>query len=190
MLKCDIKKFFASIDHETLIRILSGYIPDKNILRLLNEVISSFQTKPKTGLPLGNLTSQLLVNIYMNEFDRFMKHKLRVKHYIRYSDDFVVLSESKEWLENLVNPIRAFLSERLKLDLHPDKIFIKTLASGVDFLGWVHFTDHKVLRTVTKRRMLKRVRENPEPVMMSSYLGLLRHGNTNKVRMKILEQIF
>ena len=125
VLKCDIKKFFASIDHGVLLKILTEYIPDKNILWLLNEVVSSFETKPKIGLPLGNLTSQLLVNIYMNEFDRFVKHKLKVKHYIRYADDFVVLSENEKQLSSLVDSIRAFLKERLKLDYIPIKYLSK-----------------------------------------------------------------
>ncbi|MDP3764446.1 MAG: reverse transcriptase/maturase family protein [bacterium] len=178
VLKCDIKKFFSSIHHKVLLEILTEYIPDKNIIWLLNNVVSSFKTKPNIGLPLGNLTSQLLVNIYMNKFDQFVKHKLKVKYYIRYPDDFVVLSQDKEWLENLIPKIQEFLIKNLKLTLHPDKVFIKTLASGADFLGWVHFTDHKVLRTVTKKRMMKRIGENPEPETVSSYLGLLKHGNT------------
>ncbi len=182
VLKCDIRKFFANINHEILLNILAEYISAKNILWLLGEIISSFETKPKTGLPLGNLTSQLLVNIYMNKFDQFVKHKLKAKHYIRYADDFVVLSRDKNWLGGLVSKIQRFLSDNLKLNLHPDKIFIKTLASGVDFLGWVNFADHRVLRTTTKKRMLKRTQENPKPETMSSYLGLLRHGNAYKLR--------
>ena len=189
VLKCDIRKFFASIDHGVLLKILTEYIPDKNILWLLNEVVSSFETKPKIGLPLGNLTSQLLVNIYMNEFDRFVKHKLKVKHYIRYADDFVVLSENEKQLSSLVDSIRAFLKERLKLDLHPDKVFIKTLASGVDFLGWVHFHDHRVLRTTTRRRVVGKIRRNSTQEIIGSYFGLMRYGNTQKLKSRILCQV-
>ena len=162
ILKCDIRKFFASIDHQTLKEILSSYIPDKDILWLLDRVIDSFEAKPGIGLPLGNLTSQLLVNIYLNEFDQFLKHKLKAKYYIRYADDFVIMSEDKEWLENLVTQIQNFLSEELKLELHPNKVFIQTLASGVDFLGWINFLDHRILRTTTKRRMMRRIIENPK----------------------------
>ncbi|HCY18108.1 TPA: hypothetical protein DHT42_02855 [Candidatus Nomurabacteria bacterium] len=132
-------------------------------------------------MPLGNLTSQLLVNVYMNEFDQFVKHKLRVKYYIRYADDFVVLSDSKNYLENLLPKINDFLNESLKLSLHPDKVFIKTIASGVDFLGWVHFPKHRVLRTTTKRRMLKKLKDNPKNETLQSYLGLLKHGNAYKL---------
>ena len=182
VLKCDIKKFFASIDHAILLGILRGYIPDQRMTNLLEEIIRSFHsTRSGVGLPLGNLTSQLFVNIYMNEFDQFVKHVLKAKHYVRYADDFVVLSHSREGLEDLLPSIKKFLEERLKLSLHPDKVFIKTLAGGVDFLGWVHFPDHKVLRTATKRRMMKRIKENPTSGTLNSYLGLLKHGNTYKI---------
>jgi len=160
VLKCDIRKFFASINHEILMNILKKHIKDEDTIWLLKQVISSFHTNPigKTygakGLPLGNLTSQLLVNIYMHEFDWFVKHELKVKYYIRYADDFVFLSQDKQELINLLQYIVVKLEE-LKLTLHPNKISIKTLASGIDFLGWVHFSDYRILRTSTKRRMLK-----------------------------------
>src|SRR3990167_10408621 len=118
----------------------------------------------------------------MNEFDQFAKRNLKAKYYIRYADDFVVLSQDKSWLEELISKIEDFLEERLRLKLHPDKIYIKTLNSGVDFLGWVHFPDFRVLRTTTKRRMFKRIKENTKPEIINSYLGLLKHGNTFKLR--------
>ena len=186
VLKCDIRKFFENINHEILLEILKKYITDNNIIWLLERVIYGFSTAPGRGLPLGNLTSQLFVNIYMNEFDQFVKHQLRAKYYIRYADDFVVLSQDKSWLEELLPKIADFLSEKLKLAIHPDKIFIKTLASGVDFLGWVHFPDQRVLRTTTKRRMFKRINENPRPETINSYLGLLKHGNTHKIKKMII----
>ena len=182
ILKCDIRKFFASINHQVLVDILNSYIPDKQIIWLLKEIVESFSVKPGVGLPLGNLTSQLLVNVYMNEFDQFVKHKLKAKHYIRYADDFVILSDNWKELENLIPIIRSYLLEKLKLELHPQKVFIKTLASGIDFLGWVNFPDHRILRTTTKRRMLKKVKESPISATIDSYLGLLKHGNTRKLQ--------
>ena len=183
VLKMDIEKFFANIDHQILIRTLSRGIADKNILWLLERVISSFSSnRVGVGLPLGNLTSQLLVNIYMNELDQFIKHKLKAKYYIRYADDFVILSQDKDWLEKQIKLIQVFLWGKLKLTIHPSKVIIKTLNSGVDFLGWVHFFDHWVLRTATTRRMLKRIKENPEEATVNSYLGLMRHGNTEKLK--------
>jgi len=188
VLKCDIRKFFASVDHKILMSILARSIPDERLLALLQEIIGSFSTTPGIGLPLGNLTSQLLVNIYMNEFDQFTKHKLKAKHYIRYADDFVFLSPDRAWLEAHIPLIATFLSERLHLTLHPEKLFIKTLASGFDFLGWVHFPDHRVLRTATKRRMFKRMRENPSPETLASYRGLLRHGNTYALASRLIDE--
>lgn len=182
VLKCDIRKFFASIDHKILMDILCEYIPDKDILWLLQRIIGSFSSdKAEVGLPLGNLTSQLLVNIYMNKFDQFIKHKLKAKYYIRYADDFVILSQNKNELKSLLLRIGAFLSLELKLKLHPNKVSIKTLFSGIDFLGWVCFPDHRVLRTATKRRMLKKIKNYPKPERLASYLGLLKHGNSHKI---------
>lgn len=186
VLKGDIKKFFASIDHEVLITILSKYIVDKNIICLLTKVIDSFQVKNGKGLPLGNLTSQLFANIYLNEFDQFVKHKLKAKYYIRYADDFVILLNDRVWLENQVPVIKDFLWEKLKLEAHPDKIYIKTMASGVDFLGWVHFSKYRVLRTKTKRRMMKKINNHAKPESLASYLGLLKHGHSHKITKELL----
>lgn len=187
VLKCDIRKFFASIDHTILAEIIQRYIPDAQIRSLLSQIIDSFSTAPNKGLPLGNLTSQLLVNIYMNEFDQFVKHKLKAKYYIRYADDFVFLSENKAWLESILSRIRDFLANNLRLTLHPDKISIATIASGIDFLGWVHFHDHRVLRTMTKHRMWRRMEEMAgRENSVQSYLGFLSHGNTWKLRQKTL----
>lgn len=121
----------------------------------------------------------------MNEFDQFIKHKLKIKYYIRYADDFVILSESKNWLIKQMGPVRRFLSDKLKLELHSDKVFIKTLASGVDYLGWIHFPDHRVLRTTTKRRMFKKLKESKLSETLNSYLGLIKHGNTLKIKQNI-----
>jgi hypothetical protein len=122
----------------------------------------------------------------MNEFDQFVKHKLRVKHYIRYADDFVILSYMKESLENLIPRISDFLENRLRLSLHPDKVYIKTLASGVDLLGWVHFSDHRVLRTATKRRMLRNIIAcDGKFETTQSYIGLLSHGNSWKLQQQV-----
>jgi retron-type reverse transcriptase len=194
VLKCDIRKFFANIDHKTLIGILKEYIPDENIIKLLENVIDSFTS----GLPLGNLTSQLFVNIYMNKFDQFIKHKLKAKYYIRYADDFVILSEDKKWLENFIHKISEFLKSELKLELHSDKISLKTVSSGVDFLGMVNFSNHRILRTKTKKRMFKKLHEYTKLLQnnliseenfnqsLQSYLGILSHINANKLKVKLL----
>lgn len=187
VLKCDIRKFFASIDQEILLEILERNIADQCIVDLLTVVLNSFSSSSKgVGLPLGNLTSQLLANVYMNELDQFVKQDLRVKHYIRYADDFVFLSEDRLTLEKWLCDIEKFLWGRLRLRLHPDKVFIKTVASGVDFLGWVHFPQHRVLRTATKRRMFAKLRKGEENLARSaSYLGMLSHGNAFNISSRI-----
>ena len=151
-------------------------------------MVSSFSVNGahSQGLPLGNLTSQLLVNIYMNEFDQYTKHRLKAKYYIRYADDFVFLSHDKTELEQRLRYIVVFLRDELKLQLHPNKVSIQTFASGVDFLGWVHFADYRVLRTSSKRRMLRRIREsNKDKQTLLSYTGLLSHGNAHKLQEQI-----
>ncbi len=197
VLQCDVRKFFASIDHAVLFGILRRDITDEGIRWLLREVVGSFDTRvggrtsktlevlPPTiggiGLPLGNLTSQLLVNVYMNEFDQFVKQTMRAKGYIRYADDFVLFSFDRGALVRALPRIHRFLKERLRLTLHPKKVRIRTLASGVDFLGWTHFPNHRVLRTATKRRMFRRITEHPTEPTIRSYLGLLSHGNAQQL---------
>ena len=191
VLKCDIRKFFASVDQAILMGILRSRIPDQDILWLISRVVESFDsTAPGKGLPLGNLTSQLLVNIYMNEFDQFAKHTLKAKHYVRYADDFVFLSPDRAWLESLLQSISSFLGNHLALTLHPNKVSIRTFASGVDFLGWVHFPDHRVLRTTTKRRMFRIIEQKDgKEEVVQSYLGLLSHGNTRKLRREVMSRV-
>jgi retron-type reverse transcriptase len=184
VLKCDIKKFFANIDQLVLMNIVASYIPDRDIVWLTSVVVQSFHSgTPSVGLPLGNLTSQLLVNIYMNKFDQFMKHRLKAKYYIRYADDFVIFDTDKDRLLEMTPKIADFLEDELRLSLHPKKVSISTIVSGVDYLGWVHFPDHRVLRTVTKKRMFRGIRlKDGKEETVQSYLGLLSHGNAEKLK--------
>lgn len=186
VLKCDIRKFFASIDQYILFEIIGQYIPDQDIMQLIKEIVGSFHSRGVgIGLPLGNLTSQLFVNIYMNEFDQFIKHRLKAKYYIRYADDFVILSMDRDWLYSILGDISLFLRDKLHLTLHPNKVSIKTFASGIDFLGWTHFIDHRVLRTATKNRMFRKLNDNSKEGTITSYLGLLSHGDTYKLAKKL-----
>lgn len=194
-LKCDVRRFFDSIDHNTLLEILGKKVKDKKVFNLLYEIIESFETSrpnlfERRGVPIGNLTSQVFANIYMNEFDQFMKHKLKVKNYARYTDDFVIVSDNKAYLEGLLEPIREFLKSRLHLDLHPKKITLKKHIQGVDFLGYVILPHYIKLRTKTKRKIPKKIRQivalyksgqMNEVAMKSSlasYLGVLSHADT------------
>ena len=191
VLKCDIRKFFASIDHAILKSILNRSIKNQDIIWLLERVIDSFHTDSNvnTGLPLGNVTSQIFINIYMNVLDQFIKRQLKVRYCIRYADDFVILHTDKSYLINLIPQISEFLEKELKLSLNENKVFIKTLSSGIDFLGWVHFPYHRVLRTATKRRMFRKLEEKHTRETVASYMGLLGHGDTYKLVEELKECI-
>jgi len=184
-LKCDIRKFFDSIDHGILFDLICRKISDESLVRLIFQIIDSFHHTPGKGLPLGNVTSQLFANIYMNEFDQFVKHRLKVKYYIRYCDDFVILNTDRALLKGDVGRIKSFLSEKLKLDLHPRKVEIRKLIQGIDFLGYVSLPHYRVLRTRTRRRMLKKLRGNKDPQVLASYLGMLSHCSGRKIESQL-----
>ena len=154
ILKCDIKKFFKSVDQDILIKQVQRKIDDKKFLELLKFIIYSFPA----GLPLGNLTSQLFANIYLNQLDHFIKEKLRVKVYLRYSDDFVLVSSSKQDLENNLEAIKFFLDRKLNLVLHNNKISLRPYHWGVDWLGFVLYPQYRILRNKSKKRMYKKIR--------------------------------
>ncbi len=201
VLQCDIKKFFDSIDHKILLALLKKKIQDEKLLWLLNEIISSFSVSPSIGLPLGNITSQLFANIYLNEFDQFIKHKLRLKYYIRYCDDFIVLSESEKFLENLISQVDSFLKDNLKLNLHYEKTKIKKYHQGIDFLGFVSFQHHRILRVKTKKRMFAKLKIKKEQLeagevskisfnqTLQSYLGILKHCNGYNLRKSVVARV-
>ena len=113
----------------------------------------------------------------MSEFDQFVKRTLKAKYYIRYADDFVLMHEGRQKLFEFLPAVERFLRQNVKLTLHPGKVSIATFASGVDFLGWLHFPDHRVLRTATKRRMFARTKDCTNKNVIDSYRGFLKHGN-------------
>lgn len=104
-----------------------------------------------------------------------MKHKLKVKYYIRYCDDFVIVSKKREFLEFLLPKISEFLEQKLQLKLHPRKVEIRKVLQGTDFLGYVILPHYKVLRTSTKKRILRKAKENLSKGSKCSYLGVLSH---------------
>jgi len=110
-------------------------------------------------MPLGNLTSQFFANVYLNELDYFVKHKLKIKYYLRYVDDFVILHSSNEQLKEWKNLITNFLSRELRLELHPQKSKIIPLSKGVDFVGFRCFWHYKLLRKRNIRKILLKVKE-------------------------------
>lgn len=133
----------------------------------------------------------------MNYFDQFVKHKLKVKHYCRYTDDFIIVADNREYLENLLPKIESFLHENLKLKLHPEKVTIRKYQQGADFLGYVVLPHHRLVRTKTKSRIFKklkiRVREfktgliNEKTLFQSlnSYLGVFSHANCYELEQKL-----
>jgi retron-type reverse transcriptase len=206
-LKCDIKKFFETVDHSILSSIIRKRIKDADTMWLLEEIIESFTSQYSTlferkGLPIGNLTSQLFANIYLNEFDQFIKHKLKVKHYIRYTDDFVIVAENKLYLENLIPPIRSFLSDKLALELHPKKITIRKFHQGIDFLGYIVLPHHRLLRTKTRQRIFRKLKKRIDEYKMGviseqtleqslqSYLGVFSHADTYELSNELKNQFW
>lgn len=172
-LKCDIKQFFASVDQQVLKELLIRRVKDTRLIRCIDEVIGSYEVTKGKGIPLGNLTSQLFANVYMHQFDWFVKHKLNERHYIRYCDDFIILSTDRVYLEPLIEPITQFLREELCLTVHPDKTELRSWNQGIDFLGYVLKPNATVLRHKTKQRAINRT----TPENISSYLGLCSHAD-------------
>lgn len=155
-LKCDIKSYFASIDHQILISLLKRVIKCQETISLLEIIINSYQETPGVGIPIGNLTSQLFANLYLHPLDAFITKMLGEKNYFRYMDDFLVLSPDKEYLINLRVLIKGFLKYYLKLNYHPKKNNIFRADTGVDFVGYLFKPDSITLRKKTVRRFKKR----------------------------------
>ncbi|MFZ6015675.1 MAG: reverse transcriptase domain-containing protein [Patescibacteria group bacterium] len=176
-LKCDVQKFFASVDHAILTNLLVKRIQDRSTIKLLTTVIDSFYAVRGRALPLGNLTSQLFANVYLHELDFYIRHELRLKYYLRYCDDFIILNNDRKKLEKLTPQISSFLTSRLKLNLHPNKVFIRSYAQGIDFLGYVLSPHATVIRTKTRNRILKKITKSNR----ASYLGLCKHANTHEL---------
>lgn len=181
-LKCDIKKFFDSIDHEILESLLFRHVSCSKTQALIKQVINSFEKEKGKGLPLGNVTSQLFANIYMHEFDRFVKHELKIKYYMRYSDDFIFLSKDKAKLESLIPLIENFLSKNLLLNLHPSKIYLRKISQGIDVLGYTVLPHRVQIRTATKRRVVRKVTQGLENNAFTSYLGVLSHAKSHVLK--------
>lgn len=201
-LKCDVRKFFDSVDHDVLLQILDSRIKDGKVMDLMREIVESFAaSRPnlfeRRGVPIGNLTSQIFANIYMNEFDQFMKHKLRVEHYARYTDDFVIVSGEKTYLEGLLPPMKEFLGSRLRLELHPKKVQLMKHSRGVDFLGYIILPNHIQLRAKTKRRIPRKLRQTVRRFRsgeiseltlrstLESYMGVLSHADAYELEQDI-----
>jgi len=201
ILKCDISKYFDSINHKILFRLIKKRINNKDVLTLLSTIINSANTETGVGIPIGNLTSQLFANIYLNELDQFIKHKLRVKHYIRYMDDFVILDVDKKRLAEYRSTIGNFVREKLALTLHPYKSTISPVRLGVDFLGYRIFEHHTKLRKSTVKRFVKRtklaqkslengnLKQEDFDMKLLSWNAYANHAQSWQLRKKIGEEL-
>ncbi|MDO9513856.1 MAG: reverse transcriptase domain-containing protein [Elusimicrobiota bacterium] len=196
--KADIASYFPSVVHDILRREIADKIVDKRLLSLIDIIIfsHSLPNRAGCGLPVGNLTSQLFANIYLNKLDYFVKHELKVHYYIRYVDDFIILDEDKKKLADLKEKIAEFLEKDLALKLNK-KSSIFPAKQGVDFLGYRVWGTHRLLRKSSIKRMKKRIKfakENPEMIpdlrrSLISWRGHCRYADTFNLMRKIRKQI-
>lgn len=198
-LKIDVKKFFPSVDHETLKRLLRRKFKDPDLLWLLDEIIDSIDGD--RGLPIGNYTSQYLANFYLAYFDHWLKEEKDVKYVIRYMDDIVIFSNSKEYLHELRKEIEEYLIINLKLKLKENWQVFPTRIRGVDFVGYRHFGDYILLRKSTSKDLIRAMRdimkklENggqltySEWCSINSYKGWLKWCNGHNLYEKWIEPL-
>jgi retron-type reverse transcriptase len=202
VLKADVKHYFDTVDHERLLGIIGKKVQDRDVLDLIWKIIKNHEGRqPGKGMPLGNLTSQFFANVYLNELDWFVKHELKVKCYIRYVDDFVILHQSARRLREWKDAINEFLRRELLLVLHPQKSSIHPLGHGVDFLGFRCFYHFRLLRRRNIRKMLGRLEDFKELCrygkmepwkLLESLQGwnaYAMHANTYKLRRAIMGKV-
>lgn len=185
--RADITKFFDSVDRSVLKRTMERKIKDPIAQKLLYEIIDSYPDPasykksalphPK-GIPIGNLTSQIFANIYLNELDRFVKHDLKPLGYTRYGDDFILIGSSQSELEASRNKVNDFLKVNLRLDINPKNDIMVKAKNGIHFLGVDIFPYGRRLRS----RNVKQAMNNLTASNLSSYYGLVYKHQKLKVR--------
>ncbi|MBU2561519.1 MAG: reverse transcriptase/maturase family protein [Nanoarchaeota archaeon] len=201
VMKADVKKFFDTVSHAVLTRIISRTVKDEKVLWLIRTILANHKTDADgVGMPLGNLTSQFFANVYLNELDQFVKHNLRARYYIRYVDDFVIFHRSREALEYYKEHIDLFLNERLALQIHPDKSRIFPLYRGTDFLGLKMYPHHKVIQKKNIRKFKKKLEKlcrkydagtaSYDKVydLLEGWYAYTKNANMHKIRRTILKQ--
>ncbi len=198
VLKADIKHYFYSVDHEIMMQVIGRKIKDKKILRLIKKILDNHTSQ--IGMPIGNLTSQFFANVYLNELDYFVKHRLKAKYYIRYVDDFVILDASRERLEFYKSEINEFL-KTIKLELHPEKSRVYPLHRGVNLLGFRIFYYYKLPYKRNKRRFLSRLETLLEAYKnneieagrvkekIQGWFAYAEWSNTHKLRNEITKKV-
>lgn len=172
--RSDVQKFFDNVDHGVLFELLKRRVKDRRALLLIREVLKSYSTHTEgVGIPIGNLTSQVFSNIYLNELDRFVKHVLHPQAYLRYGDDFVLFEADEKKLKNMKAVITEFLSDKLKLTMHSKNNLIIKARHGLKFLGTELWSSGKRLSKRNKTRIASRLSLRNSP----SYHGLIsKHG--------------
>ncbi len=198
VLKCDIRKFFYSIDPVILYEIMQKYIQDKALMSFTKLLIfGKNHTTGEVGIPIGNYTSQFFANIYLNELDQYVKRELKIKYYVRYMDDFVLLLKTKQEAIEIKKKINEFIQTKLHLSLN-DKSRYYPQKMGVNFCGYRIFTTHRLLRTNSKKKIKSNVKKwnklylkgklDLEKTMQSinSWLGHSSHCNSYKLTKKVL----
>jgi len=176
-LKLDVKKFYENIDHDILKELLRRKFKDQDLLWLLDDIIDS-----TNGVPIGNYLSQFFANFYLSGFDHWIKEVKRVRSYYRYCDDIVILGNNKQELHNLLGEIKVYLGD-LKLTVKPNyQVF--PVSRGIDFVGYVHFQTHTLLRKSIKKRFIKMLKFNRNEKSVASYDGWLLHSNSINLKRK------
>lgn len=192
-LKCDISKFYPSMNHEVIYKIISRKIKDKDVLMVMRDVIDSI--KGETNIPIGNYMSQWMGNLYLNEVDQRVKNTYKIKDYLRYCDDFLLFSNDKVLLKNVLVDLEAFINTELKLKLSKKDIF--NVSRGIDFLGYRHFRKYILLRKSTVKRVKKRMIKLPGAYerglitrekyisSLASTIGWMKWANSYNLRQKL-----
>lgn len=189
--KMDIRKFYPSINHEILKSIVKKKIKDKSLLKLLFEIIDSAD-----GVPIGNYLSQFFANLYMAYFDHWVKEELKVKYYYRYADDIVLLSDDKNQLRSWVLAIKVYLTNVLELKLKDNYQIYPVESRGIDFVGYVCYHDHTLLRKSIKLKLLGLVRAYSNNLIskqklqlkIASYFGWLKYCDSKNLLKKIYRE--
>lgn len=173
--RSDIKKFFDNVDKQILLQLIERKIIDNQAVGIIREIIFSQSTqigndRHDSGIPIGNLASQIFANIYLNELDRFIKHKLGVKFYLRYGDDFIILDDKQEILEQIRDEVREFLRVSLRLETNSHRDIIIKIDRGLRFLGAKIYPRSRQLN----RRNQKRLKRKLDLLNLSSYKGMIK----------------
>ena len=180
-LKLDIVKFYPNVDHEILKQLLRKKFKDQDLLWLLDEIIESAE-----GLPIGNYLSQYLANFYLTYFDHWIKETMQVKYYFRYADDIVILSNNKPHLHQILFEIKKYLNDNLKLQVKGDYQVFPVKSRGIDFVGYVFYHTHTMLRKSIKKRFAKAVSKTKNKATIASYYGWAKHCNSKHLLKKLI----